>query len=121
MKKDFKVNFIDKIEIRMGSPYNHCKVKFKGFKLPEMEEGGYQDLLSWSGDFKYLALVKWNINSRNEPGFNIYVADTDEEKIVFCSKRIEGICKAIKFINNDIKYTIIRNGDEIEQIEKKNE
>lgn len=118
MKKPYKVVFEDKVEIRMGSPFNHCTVRFEGFELPEIKEGGFQDLLSWDVDFKHLALIKWNINDKNEPGFNIYVANADNEKIIFCSERIEGVCKQIEFVKKNIIYTAIKNGNERDGIVK---
>lgn len=116
MTESIKVEFIDKMEIRMGSPFNHCKIKMQGFSLPELGEGGFQDLLSWGNDNKYLVLVKWNVNTRNEPGFNIYVADTNIEEVIFSTDRISGICKSVELIDNELKYVIFENGEETEQV-----
>lgn len=73
------INFIDKMEIRMGSPFNHCKVEVKGLTLPELSVETFQDIYNWADDYEYLGLVKWNINDNNEPGFNIFVVDVNLE------------------------------------------
>ncbi len=111
MKQPFDVDFADKMEIRMGSPFNICKILFKDFVVPNFEPSGFQDIYAWNQDFKYLALVKWNINANNEPGFNIYVIDVLTKNIALYSDRIEGICKEINFLNDSIEYIVLKNED----------
>jgi hypothetical protein len=116
MKEQLKVEFTDKMEIRMGSPFNQCKLKTFGFSLPELGDRGFQDLFSWSIDFNYVALVKWNINTNNEPGFNIYVADTKMDEVIFSTDRINGICKSVELTGNQLKCIIFKNTVETECI-----
>ncbi|QDH80431.1 hypothetical protein FKX85_15830 [Echinicola soli] len=107
-----QVYFVDKMEIRMGSPFNHCKLKFEGFTLPELSEGGFQDIYSWDHNHKFLALIKWDIKADNEPGFDIVVSDTEKEEVIFSSDRIEGICTSLSLDNDRLEYSSISQGSE---------
>lgn len=41
MAESLKVEFINKMEIRMGSTFNYCRLKLQGFSLPELAEGSF--------------------------------------------------------------------------------
>jgi len=110
-----QVYFTDKMEIRMGSPFNHCKLEFEGFNLSDLSKIGFQDICSWGQNHKYLILVKWNIMPNNEPGFNIIALDTEKEEIIFSSERVAGICTSLSLENNQLKYGILFKGNEIKR------
>lgn len=61
-----------------------------------------------------MALVKWNINTRNQPGFNIYIVDTSIENVIFSTDRIRGICKSVEITGMELKYGIFENKEETE-------
>lgn len=107
MEQKFKVKFIEKMEIRMGSPFNHCSIKTEGFLLPNIGSSGFQDIFSWSINYKYLALVKWEIGKKNKPGFVIYIVDPLKEKVIFSTDRISGICESLHLKNNHIEYKVL--------------
>lgn len=109
MNKKFKVYFTEKNEIRMGSPFNHCKIVTEGFLISEIGSSGFQDILSWSPEMKYLALVKWEIGIENKPGFKIFILDPTLGKIVHITDRIEGICQSIEFSDDLLKFEIVNN------------
>ena len=66
MKQALQVRFQKVREIRMGSPYNLCEIKFEGEWIPPLPKEDGQNLKAHSPDHRYLALVQWNTtNNRN--------------------------------------------------------
>ena len=56
--KKLKIRFINRQEIRMGSPYRCCGIRLYGAWIPDIPiDENYQDIKAWSDDGKYLALV----------------------------------------------------------------
>lgn len=98
MQETLSVEFQNVREIRMGSPYNLCEIKFEGKWTPPLPTEDWQDLKAYSPDNRYLALVQWNTRG-NIPGFHIIRIDT-KKKIFHKTKRIFGICKKIYWDNN---------------------
>lgn len=98
MKKGLKVKFLNVREIRMGSPYNLCEIKFEGEWIPPLPTEDWQDLKAQSPDGRYLALVQWNTKG-NIPGFHIVRIDKKRKKY-HKTKRIMGLCKKIFWDKN---------------------
>ena len=87
-------------EIRMGSPYQMCRLHLSGEWTPDLEEYGWQPLYSRSPDGRYLALVEWN-TAENLPGFRIVLID-EKRKSVEWSQRILGCCESLAWGDNVI-------------------
>lgn len=103
MKEPLKVNFLDVSEIRMGSPYHICRLELKGLDLPFIEDlTEFQDIYSWSDDYKYLALVRWNTEN-NEPGFHLLIFDIKKKRVKE-TKRFEGCCSKVYFQNGVFNF-----------------
>ena len=99
-------NFIEVREIIPGSPYNQCSLQLIGHSwLPDLPERIWQDYFATDEELKYLALAAWNIDKENNPGFNIFVIDT-EEKTVTKSQRYCGWCNSLSWIAIGVRYTI---------------
>ena len=105
MKKNKKpieiIESTEPVEIRMGSPYNLCSLKFIGTKL-QLPETEWQDKHAWSEDNKYLILIRWDLTN-NEPGFKFYIVDTEKESLRV-SNRIDGLINSISIVDSTILY-----------------
>ncbi len=99
-----RVRFIDKMEVRMGSPYAICRVSLSGTWIPELPNNGegFQDVKAWSQDKTTLGLIQWQVNS-NEPGFRI-LSISVQEKQVLTSQRISGCCCSFEWRDGAFRY-----------------
>jgi hypothetical protein len=88
-----RVRFKDVGEIRMGSPYNSCRLVLTGTKVPELPETDWQDRAAYSPRKRFLGLVRWDTRG-NTPGFRIFTIDSRKGACT-ASRRIRGLCKRI--------------------------
>jgi hypothetical protein len=95
MSKDLRIKFVNVREIRMGSPYNLCEIRFSGEWIPPLPTEDWQDLKAISPDGRYVALVMWNTKG-NLPGFHVVRIDTRKRKY-HKTKRIMGLCRKISW------------------------
>lgn len=119
--RPIRVRFVDPCEIRMGSPYNCCRVVLTGRWVPELPHRGegYQDLSARSRAGDHLGLVHWDIRN-NDPGFRVVVIHISSRKVTR-SRRILGCCKSLKWSDGGFSYeafrvvqglVAVRSGDE---------
>jgi hypothetical protein len=101
MESNIKIIFSNRREIRMGSPYMIADLNLVGLQM-ELPQACWQDKFAISNDNKHIALISFNL-SGNEPGFEIYIIDTDK-KTITKTERISGLVNRISIINRKIKY-----------------
>lgn len=65
-----EVEFLDCGEIRMGSPYNVCRIRLNLSWQPPVPTSDFQDICATTSDGRYLALVRWD-TSNNQPGLGL--------------------------------------------------
>jgi hypothetical protein len=87
--RSIRVRFVDLGEVRMGSPYNVCRVVLSGRWVPGLPDGGegFQDIVAWSPGGGYLGLVQWAAG--RHPGFRVVVIDV-QGRTLSRSRRIGG-------------------------------
>lgn len=107
-EESIQVQFVDPIEIRMGSPYCVCQVKLSGAWVPELpsRDEDFQNIEAWSDDGNYLALVQWRISEQNEPGFRILTIAIKERRLKK-SRRIRGCCHSLSWKDGAFKYDVV--------------
>ena len=89
----FDVEIHSANEIRMGSPYKVCHLRFSGEWVPDLPETDWQDIVVWNENRSKVALVRWEV-PQNIPGFRIIVVDPTN-KSVKTSERFQGCCQSI--------------------------
>jgi hypothetical protein len=87
------VKFSNCYEIRMGSPYQICRLHLTGEWAPELEQRGWLPVHACSPDGRYLALAEWD-TAENKPGFRLVLID-EERKTVEVSQRVLGCCESL--------------------------
>jgi hypothetical protein len=103
INRPFKIKFISIREIRMGSPYNGCDIKFIGQTNIKLGEAAWwQDKFAWSDDNKYLVLVQWNMDN-NDPGFHLTIFNTLTGQSQ-TSERIIGMVNNLSVTDNRVLY-----------------
>lgn len=97
---NIQVHFANEREIRMGSPFMSAELTITGIELllPEM---CWQNKYALSGDKKWIVLIAFNLAS-NEPGFILYVINTETKNIRF-THRIMGLVKDVSIEQEVIK------------------
>ena len=98
------VVFCDVMEIRMGSPFNSCRLSLKGDWVPKIELDDYQDRYAESPGRELLSLVKWDVDEQYNPGFRLVIVD-NRKKIVTTSPRIAGCCQSLEWVNGGFRWT----------------
>ena len=106
----FEIKFDIIGEIRNGSPYNLAELNIIG--KPDFiikKNNDWQNIQSWTKDYKYFILVKWDLKN-NEPSFRVILFDSKKGQLKK-TDRISGCCNTIK-LNNDLNidceiFTII--------------
>ena len=93
MGRSLRIKFLNVREIRMGSPYNLCEIRFEGDWIPPLPTEDWQDKKALSPDGRYVALIRWNTKG-NRPGFHVVRIDTKRRKY-HTTKRILGLCDRI--------------------------
>lgn len=101
MENKLKVIFSNRREIRMDSPYMRADLKIEGLDIV-IPNACWQDKFAISEDKKFMALVSFDL-SDNEPGFEIYIIDTDN-KTITKTKRIFGLVNNICIVDRKIKF-----------------
>jgi len=92
------VTFSDTTEIRMGSPFNICRISISGPWVPDLPETDWQDLKALREDGEALALVRWDTPG-NVPGFRIYLLNRESETVTV-SERFPGCCQELTWMDN---------------------
>ncbi|RLC83959.1 MAG: hypothetical protein DRI37_09615 [Chloroflexi bacterium] len=101
-----EVEFYNCGEVRMGSPFNACKIRLRGRWIPELpQDVTWQDRIAQSPDGQYTALVYWD-TPKNEPGFRVVTVD-ELNKTVCQSERVLGLCKEIWWGNNQFEWAAV--------------
>lgn len=97
------VDFLNAMEIRMGSPFQVCDIKLNGSWVPQLPERNWQDISAASPNGRFLALVARDIGDENVPAFRIVLIDKKERRLSQ-SERIAGCCQSITWIANSLVY-----------------
>ena len=93
--KPFEIKFNIISEIRHGSPYSLAELNVSGkFDFTINQSNDWQNIQSWTKDFQYFALVKWDFKN-SEPGFRIVLFDSNKGELKK-TDRISGCCNKIK-------------------------
>ena len=102
--KPIRVRFVEPIEIRMGSPYNACRVLLTGPWVPDLPDAGqgFQDVKAWSPSGEFLGLVQWDI-PQNDPGFRVLVVGVRNQTLTR-SRRVAGCCESLKWSADGFEY-----------------
>ena len=106
---NFEYSFINRREIRMGSPHNICEINIKPDKYIELPNYDWQDIGGISKDKKFVCFVAWDIQDNN-PGFRLIYINI-KSKIIKESVRKDGICENIQIDGNIVTYKINKTDD----------
>ena len=101
------IAFHDAMEIRMGSPFNSCRLSLKGDWVPKIDLDDYQDKFAESPGKELLCLVKWDVDEKNNPGFRLVLLD-NRKKSVTTSPRIAGCCQHLEWENGGFRWTTLK-------------
>jgi hypothetical protein len=101
MDNKLKISFSNSREIRIGAPYMMADLNVEGLDI-EIPNACWQDKFAISKDKKIIALVSFDL-SDNEPGFEVYIIDTDK-KTTTKTKRIFGLLNKISIDDRKIKF-----------------
>ena len=96
------VEFVDKGEIRMGSPYSKYDIKLSGVWIPDVREYDWQDTFAKSPDGKYLVLTAWDMTD-NQPGYNFVFIDTVNKSHVK-TDTFYGCCTKLEWAGDHLKW-----------------
>jgi len=113
-----RIRFLNASEVRMGSPYNTCRVSLSGEWVPRLPNDGddYQDLKAWSEDQRHLALVRWAVRA-NQPGFKVVVISLAGRRVTQYRRR-KGCCEAIWWKDGAFRFrasTIVQGSVRLEE------
>lgn len=89
----YQIHFLNKSDIRMGSPFQSATLKLSGSFVPDTAPFRFQDRSAISPDGSKCALIQWDIQE-NEPGFIIWHLD-ELHQTLKRSERLSGCCKNI--------------------------
>jgi len=68
----YKLEFKDRVEVRMGSPFKSAKVYLTGsLFLPDLSSCFFQDVGCVNEIGDSVLLIEWN-TEKNEPGFKVW-------------------------------------------------
>jgi hypothetical protein len=98
--RPFRILCISPQEVRMGAPYNSCKIELVGQDKINLPKASWQDKYAWTNDSKKLVLIKWDFEN-NEPGFHLFYIDTETGRTIE-SKRIFGLPNSISIVDNKV-------------------
>jgi hypothetical protein len=96
------VEFSHRAEIRMGSPFQTCRIHFSGEWIPELPAYGWVGLFTRSNDFRFLALAKWD-TADNEPGFRVVIVD-EVTRTVTETHKMPGCCQSLSLKGGSISW-----------------
>ena len=105
MKRALMPRFSNYAEIRMGSPYQSCKLTLEGPWVPELPDRAWQDIWAYDPKGRFLAFIAWDIDQDNEPGFRVLVIDT-KSKTTTESLRFAGCCNSIQWSSTGFRLDI---------------
>lgn len=69
-----------------------CLLELIGDWVPLLPLDGWQDVVAHSTTGRELALIRWDLGPRGEPGFRVLVIDLDR-RLVHRAPRIDGCCE----------------------------
>jgi hypothetical protein len=98
----YSVRFVNRREIRMGSPYNLADPIITGDFVPNLSEYEFQDVSAVSPNGKNLYLVFWDLQG-NAPAFRVLWL-SEEERCIRTSERIPSACREL--ITTDIPESL---------------
>lgn len=101
------IEFQDKKEIRMGSPFHISRILINGKPTRDLSGKEWQDIYAADAELHKIAFVKWSIGNNN-PGFCIVLYDSIR-KTTREFPRIDGICETIKLTVEYIEWKSINN------------
>lgn len=100
MVAPFEIEFSNVMEIRMGSPYNSCDIKFTGATNIEIPNVSWQDKYAWSSDFAKLVIVKWDFDN-NIAGFHLFTIEIASGK-THESPKFLGLLNSLSIVDDKI-------------------
>lgn len=106
MKPKIQPTFSGLSEIGMGSPFRCADLELEGDWVPDLPRDGWQDIYAHSENGKILALVRWDIDKSNEPGFRLVMVDA-QRKAVEETERIQGCCESVKWETSGFSYRAV--------------
>ena len=87
----------------MGSPFNRCDIKISREWAAKIDQGTWQDKMAKSPDGRKLALIRWDINDKNEPGFRVLTLDSNTGNIEV-SNRVSGCCRTLVWTEKGLSW-----------------
>lgn len=121
---EYKIEFLNQDEIRMGSPYNRANISLTGGFVPDLSNAVFQNIGLVSKNGLKCYLVEWLIENAS-PGFVIWKVDSNSRTVIK-STRIQGICDNLEEVENHVKVyfhrwnkSIQRNIEIVEEIKFK--
>ena len=96
------VEFVDKGEIRMGSPFNKYDIKLSGEWVPDLKEYDWQNRYAKSPDGLYLVLTSWD-TAGNQPGFYFVFIDTVNKSYVK-TDTFSGCCTKLEWAGDHLAW-----------------
>ena len=103
MKPKITIQFNEQSEIRMGSPFKCAELKLHGAWVPDLPRDGWQDMHCHSDNGNILCLVKWDIDTNNDPGFRLVMIDA-KNRTVEETERISGCCESLEWLTAGFGY-----------------
>ena len=104
----YSLDFKNKGEIRMGSPYNLADVRLSGEFVPDFRGCEFQDKGSVNQTGDAVALVQWAIEN-NSPGVIVWMI-SEKDRLLKKSRRLSGCCEGIRFLNDgSLELTVSDN------------
>jgi hypothetical protein len=89
----YRVRFIDRSEIRMGSPFNLATPVITGDYIPDLSEYDFQDVAAISPDGNHLFVVFWDLHD-NSPAFRVLWLN-ERKRLTRISDRIPSACREL--------------------------
>jgi hypothetical protein len=99
-----RVAFIDPQEIRMGSPFNVCRLVLEDGDRLSLPDRPWQDIHARSQGQELHALAYWDIQS--SPGFRVVVC-SPVTGAIHESQRFAGCCKALAWHGQQLQVSVL--------------
>jgi hypothetical protein len=89
----YQVRFVNRREIRMGSPYNLADAVVEGDYVPDLSRYEFQDVAATSPEGNDLYLVFWDLHG-NAPAFRVLWLSEDKRS-ARVSERVPAACNEL--------------------------
>lgn len=93
------VRVVARTEIRMGSPWDTCRLSFRGAWTPTLPTGDWTGHVVHQPGGSAVALGRWDARG-NTPGFQIVIVDP-VRRTVQRGRRVEGACEGLAWEGRD--------------------